>query len=105
MSSAITSGDPNLKSFFHGTKEFHDPFVMSSNLYIPKDFYTALEFCLFLAIQNPSYTQATRRTVAHFITDFEFTGKSGDPTEQDNLKDYLTNSIRLIYCSKLVWSR
>lgn len=96
MSSAITSGDPNLKSFFHGTKEFHDPFVMNSNLYIPKDFYTALEFCLFLAIQNPSYTQATRRTVSHFITDFEFVGKAGDPEEQNNLKDYLTNSIRML---------
>ena len=44
MSSAITSGDPNLKSFFHGTKEFHDPFVMNSNLYIPKDFYKNVEY-------------------------------------------------------------
>lgn len=96
MSSAITSGDPDFKSLFRGNKEFHDPFVLNSNLYIPKDFYTALEFCLYLAIQNPTYTQATKRTVSHFITDFEFTGKAGDQEEQDNLKEYLTNSIKLL---------
>lgn len=96
MSSAITSGDPDFKSLFRGKKEFNDPFVLNSNLYVPNDFFTALEFCLYLAIQNPTYTQATKRTVSHFITDFEFVGKSGDPEEQSNLKDYLTNSLKLL---------
>lgn len=96
MSSAITSGDPDFKSLFVGNKKFNDPFMLNSNLYIPNDFYTALEFCLFLAIQNPTYTQATKRTVSHFITDFEFVGKSGDQEEQNNLKEYLTNSLKLL---------
>ena len=79
-----------------GNKKFNDPFLLNSNLYIPKDFFTALEFCLYLAIQNPTYTQATKRTVSHFITDFEFVGKSGDQAEQTALKEYLKNGVQLL---------
>lgn len=75
---------------------FNDPFILDSNLYIPKDFPTALEFCLYLAVKNPTFTQATRRTVSHFVTDFEFVGKAGDQAERNYFKDYLTSSIRFM---------
>lgn len=78
-----------------GTK-FNDPFLLNSNLYIPRDFYTALEFALYLAIKNPIYTQATKRTVSHFITDFEFVGSTGDQREKNDLRDYLTNGLEML---------
>lgn len=78
-----------------GTK-FNDPFLLNSNLFIPRDFYTALEFALYLAIKNPIYTQATKRTVSHFITDFEFVGSTGDQREKNDLRDYLTNGLEVL---------
>lgn len=77
-------------------KKFNDPFLLNSNLYIPKDFYTALEFALYLAIKNPIYTQATRRTVSYFITEFAFVGDSGDSRERSMLKEYLTDDLKLL---------
>lgn len=74
-------------------KKFNDPFIMRSNAFIPNDFYTALEFALYLAIHYPNYTQAARRTVAYFLTDLAFTGKSGDQAERDDWKDYLINTL------------
>lgn len=79
-----------------GDKRFNDPFLLNSNFYIPKDWYTALDFALYLAVKNPLYTQAAKRTVSHFITDFEFTGETGDQKERDNLKDYLKNNLQML---------
>lgn len=81
---------------FPGGKKFNDPFLLNSNLYIPRDFYTALEFALYLAIKYPIYTQATKRTVSHFITDFEFVGNSGDQRERNDLKEYLRDELELL---------
>lgn len=79
-------------------KKFNDPFELNSNLYIPKDFYTALEFALYLAIRHPKYREAVRRTVAYFITDITFVGKAGDQKERDEWKDYLVNQLGLLDC-------
>lgn len=76
-------------------KKFNDPFLLHSNLYIPKDFYTALEFALYLAIKNPLYTQAAKRTVSYFLTDVEFVGKTGDQRERDTLREYLIDGLDL----------
>lgn len=78
-----------------GNKKFNDPFLLNSNRYIPKDFYTALEFSLYLAIKNPLYTQAAKRLVSYFLTDVEFVGKTGDQNERDNLHEYLIDSLDL----------
>lgn len=84
--------DDNIQNLFIN-KKFNDPFLLNSNLYIPKDFYTALEFALYLAIKNPLYTQAAKRTVSYFLTDIEFVGKTGDQGERDTLREYLTESL------------
>lgn len=83
-------------------KKFNDPFMLRSNAFIPNDFYTALEFALYLAIHHPNYTQAARRTVAYFITDLSFVGKSGDQGERDDWKDYLTYSLELLDAALIV---
>lgn len=84
----------NVNNLFLNTK-FNDPFLLHSNLYIPKDFYTALEFALYLAIKNPIYTQAVKRIVSYFITDVEFVGKTGDQRERDALREYLIDGLDL----------
>ncbi|MCQ2172231.1 MAG: hypothetical protein MJZ17_05750 [Bacteroidales bacterium] len=90
------SGESTLNApLFYG-KRFNDPFVLNSNLYIPNDFYTALDFALYLAIKNPIYTQAARRTVAHFITDIGFVGKTGSEQEQKDLKGFLVDELGLL---------
>lgn len=76
-------------------KKFNDPFLLNSNLYIPNDFYTALEFALYLAIKNPLYTQAAKRTVSYFLTDVEFIGKTGDQRERDDMREYLIEELDL----------
>lgn len=77
-------------------KKFNDPFVLNSNLYIPNDFYTALDFALYLAIKNPTYTQAARRTVAHFVTDIGFVGKTGSEQEQKDFKGFLIDELGIL---------
>lgn len=89
------SYDSTTAPLFYG-KKFNDPFVLNSNLYIPKDFYTALDFALYLAIKNPLYTHAAKRTVAHFVTDIGFTGKTGSEAEQKDLKGYLIDELGLM---------
>lgn len=91
MSSDSTEDAP----LYYG-KKFNDPFVLNSNLYIPKDFYTALDFALYLAIKNPIYTHAARRTVAHFVTDVAFIGKTGSEQEQKDLKGFLVDDLGLL---------
>ena len=86
--------DKDIQNLFYN-KKFNDPFLLNSNLYIPRDFYTALEFALYLAIKNPLYTQAAKRTVAYFLTDIEYVGKSGDQRERDELREYLTDELDL----------
>lgn len=81
--------------YFEDNK-FNDPFMLHSNAFIPNDFYTALEFALYLAVHHPNYTQAARRTVAYFITDIAFIGKAGDQGERDDWKDYLTFVLELL---------
>ena len=82
---------------FGGTK-FNDPFLLNSNLYIPENFETALEFALYLAIHNPVYTQAVKRTVSHFLTDIQFVGKTGSAQEQSDLRSYLMEEWDIMGC-------
>lgn len=76
-----------------GNKKFVDPFLLNSNMWIPENFYTALDLALYLAIKNPLYTQAAKRTVAHFITDVDFVGNTGSSTERKDLKEYLHQDL------------
>lgn len=87
----------SVASPFGGTK-FNDPFMLNSNTYLPDNFETALEFALFLAVQNPVYTQATKRTVAHFLTDIQFVGKTGSTSEQNELKSFLIEDLDAMGC-------
>lgn len=81
------------QDIFGGFNKFNDPFLLNSNLYIPKDFYTALEFSMYLAIKNPLYRQVAQRTAAYFVTDFEFTDNTGDQRERNEIRDYLINTV------------
>lgn len=83
-----------------GGKKFNDPFLLNSNLYIPENFETALEFALYLAIHNPVYTQAVVRTVSHFLTDIHFIGKTGSSEEQKELRSYLMEEWDIMGCLK-----
>lgn len=82
----------------YGTKEnkWHDPFITNSNLLIPKNFYTNLALARFMASKFPLYVQAAKRTVSHFVTDVQFTGKQGDKEERDQLKTYLIDNLGIL---------
>lgn len=91
----MSSSDPSDLLPFGGTK-FNDPFLLNSNLYIPDNFETALEFALYLAIHHPVYTQAVTRTVSHFLTDIQFVGKVGSSEEQDELRSFLIEDLDIM---------
>lgn len=78
-----------------GKSKFADPYLLTSNAYIPKDWFSALDFALYLAIKFPLYRQAVRRTVAHFITDIHFSGSSGSESERTDMHDYLLDDVDL----------
>lgn len=82
----------------YGMKDnkWHDPFITNSNLLIPSNFYTNLALARFIASKFPLYVQAAKRTVAHFVTDIQFIGKSGDKDERDQLKEYLINDLGIL---------
>ena len=82
----------------YGTKEnkWHDPFITNSNLLIPKNFYTNLALARFMASKFPLYVSAAKRTVSHFVTDVQFTGKQGDKEERDQLKTYLIDNLGIL---------
>ncbi len=75
-------------------RKWNDPFLMYAHNYIPDDWYSALEFAMYVATQNPSYVQALTRIVAHFITDVAFEEKGGYD-EQNEFKDYLLTTLGL----------
>lgn len=76
--------------------KFADPFLTYSDLTIPRDFYTAIELALFLSLKTPSYLQACKRTVSHFLTNIEFVGKKGDRDEREDLRSYLVDSLKVL---------
>lgn len=78
------------------SKEFNDPFVLDSTLYIPKQFKSNLDLAAYLAAQFPVYTQSVKRIVSHFITDIQFTGDQGDNKEKQDLKEYLIQQMDLL---------
>lgn len=80
-------------STLFGNKKFADPYLTASNTYIPTNWFTALEFALYLAVKFPLYTAAARRTVAHFITDIKFDGTSGSEQERRDMKGYLMEDL------------
>lgn len=79
-----------------GSDKFSDPFLLSSSLYIPKDFFTALEFALYLYFLNPIYRQTTTRVVSHFLTDINFEGEGGDTKERSDFKSYLEEELDIM---------
>lgn len=92
---AAFDNEKGLDELFGG-KKFVDPFLVRSNLYLPKDWFSALDFALYLSIKFPLYTQAVRRTVSHFITDIQFDGEKGDTRERDDMKGYLIDDLELL---------
>lgn len=84
-----------------GGKKFVDPFLVRSNLFLPKDWFNALEFAMYLSIKFPLYTQAARRTVSHFITDIQFDGDAGDMREREDMKGYLIDELELFEALQL----
>jgi hypothetical protein len=85
------------EELFTGTSmsKFHDPFLTPSTESMPRQFESALDLCLFLYYLNPAYRMATRRVVAHFVTDFEFTDNESK-TEQDSLRSILKDSLGVL---------
>ncbi len=66
---------------------FNDPFLLYSSQQMPTTLSSALDLSLFLGSLVPGLINATCRTFAHFITDFDYSG--GSDTEQKNWDDYL----------------
>lgn len=83
-----------LDTGFRRSDKFFDPFLLPSHDYIPDNWYNALSFALYVAIQHPEYTRACVRTVAHFITDIAFKD-TGSEKERSELKDYLVNELHI----------
>lgn len=76
------------------TRKWNDPFLLYAHRYIPDDLYAALDFCLYVATQNPEYVQALTRTVAHFITDVVFE-ETGEYKERSDFREYLITDLGL----------
>jgi len=69
--------------------KFYDPFFLPSTEGIPQTLDSALDLALFLYFKNPEYRQASKRMIAHFVTDFDLDSDFGDANERDQLYDYL----------------
>ena len=91
MSFANCNNDA-FNSLNDGSK-FSDPFLTPSNAFIPKDLKSAMDFSLFLYHLNSNYRRASQRVVAHFVTEIDFTGETGDHKERDELYDYLRDGL------------
>ena len=92
MSYNPNAGDP-LSAFTGGTHKFTDPFLLPSNQSMPTELNTALDFCQYLYYMNPQYRRASIRTISHFVTDIEFSGKSGDSKERKELDTFLRHQL------------
>lgn len=89
-----------IASYGHSNDKWNDPFITNSNLLIPKNFYQNIALARFIASKFPLYVQAAKRTVAHFVTDIQFVGKSGDKEEKDQLKKFLINELGVLDASQ-----
>lgn len=89
-----------IASYGHSNDKWNDPFITNSNLLIPKNFYQNIALARFIASKFPLYVQAAKRTVAHFVTDIQFVGKSGDKEEKDQLKKFLVNELGVLDASQ-----
>lgn len=88
------SSDP-LAAFTGAGKQFQDPFLLPSSATIPDNLDSALDFCKYLYYANPQYRRATIRTISHFVTDIEFSGKTGDSRERDELDEFLRHQLNV----------
>ena len=86
----------DLKASYGKTDKWNDPFVTVSDVRLSKDFYKSLELARFIAGTFPKYVQVAKRTVSHFITQIQFSGKVGDTSERDELKEYLINNLGIM---------
>ena len=75
------------------SKRFSDPFILPSSASFPVSFETALDYCLFLFYMQSEYKEASKRIVAHFITELNFVGESGSKDERDELRDLLVDEL------------
>jgi len=91
----MSQKNQDLANIFDTGGKFSDPFLLPSSEYMPTSLDSALEFCMFLFYMNPLYRRASKRVVAHFVTDIDFVGKQGDQRERDELKEYLTEELDL----------
>lgn len=89
-----------IASYGHSNDKWNDPFITNSNLLIPKNFYQNIALARFIASKFPLYVQAAKRTVAHFVTDIQFIGKSGDKEEKDQLRKFLVNELGVLDASQ-----
>lgn len=88
------SGGRDPIAAFTGTDhKFNDPFLLPSNQSLPTELNTALDFCQYLYYMNPQYRRASIRTVSHFVTDIEFSGKSGDSKERKEIDTFLRHQL------------
>lgn len=77
-------------------KDFGDPYKTLSSDYIPEDLREALRAAVYYYARNPHYRHSMRRVASYFITDVVFQGeKTGDRTEQQELRDYLLNGLNV----------
>lgn len=95
MSSLYASSSSYTECRFNGvagSQGWNDPFWLPSSSGYPQDMQTAFDFCIYAYHATPSYKQAARRTVGHFITDLEFDG-AGDRKEHKWLRDFLIEQL------------
>lgn len=96
MSMTPLKDNAALDAIFGKHGKYNDPFLLHSNSYIPDNWYSALDFALYIAIHNPVYMQAATRTVSHFLTDIAFVGEDGDRRERDDFKEYMIEELGIL---------
>jgi len=75
------------------SRKFHDPFLLPSSETMPSNLENAMDLALYLYYLIPEYRQATKRLVAHFVTDFDLDSDFGDSEERSVIYDLLRDTM------------
>lgn len=78
------------------------PFILPSRDEMPMNLVTAMDYCRFLYYATPMYRAVSKRVVGHFVTQLDFRGIIGSPTEREEFAQFFEedlnglNEIRLM---------
>jgi len=78
------------------------PFIPKSSEEMPVNLFTAMDYCSFLYYRTPMYRAVSKRVVGHFVTQLDYRGEIGSPTERSKFTQFFNedlnglNEIRLL---------